>query len=115
MLEQGYLFPMSLDPSFQTSGKIHVATQKEQTRILLERQTEQTHAECRAEIQKHEFQADYDRRSVQKLNGIIQSQRSEINHALAGDEQFRRDRQLLHEQLLEQNRDVREAHVKRSQ
>ena len=42
MLEQGDLFPMSLDHSFQTSGKIHVATQKnEQIRIHLERQQEQ--------------------------------------------------------------------------
>ena len=35
-----------------------------------------------------------------------------INRALAGDEQLRRDQQLLHEQLLEQNRQLREAHVK---
>ena len=28
MLEQGDLFPMSLDHKFQTSEKIHVATQK---------------------------------------------------------------------------------------
>ena len=27
-------------------------------------------ADCRAEIQKHEFQADYDRRSIQKLNEL---------------------------------------------
>ena len=36
----------------------------------------------------------------------------EINRALAGDEQHRRDQQLLHEQLLEQNRELREAHEK---
>ena len=35
----------------------------------------------------------------------------EIEHALAGDEQLRRD-QLLQEQLSEQNRDLREAHIK---
>ena len=35
-----------------------------------------------------------------------------IDHALTGDEQFRRDQQLLHEQLSEQNRDLREAHMK---
>ena len=46
------------------------------------------------------------------MSGIIESQRSEINHAHAGDEQFRRDQLLLHEQLLEQNRELREAHVK---
>ena len=36
----------------------------EQIRILLERQKEQILRDCRAEIQKHEFQADYDRRSI---------------------------------------------------
>ena len=81
-------------------------------RILLERQKEQLLDDYRAEIQKHEFQADYDRRRMQKLNGIIESQRSEINDAHAEDEKLRRDQQLLHEQLLEQNRDLREAHMK---
>ena len=66
----------------------------------------------RAEIQKHEFQADSDRRSIQELNGIIESQRREIDHTLACDEQLRRDQLLLHEQLSEQNRDLREAHMK---
>ena len=54
----------------------------------------------------------YDKRSIQKLNEVTESERSEINRALAGDEQLRRDQQLLHEQLLEQNRELREAHVK---
>ena len=48
----------------------------------------------------------------QKLNGVIESQRGEINRALEGDEQLRRDQQLLWEQLSEQNRDLREAHMK---
>ena len=87
-------------------------SENKQIRILLERQKEHILAECRAEIQKHAFQADYDRRSIQKLNAIIESQRSESNRAHAGDEQLRRDQQLLHEQLLEQNRDLREAHRK---
>ena len=72
---------------------------------------EQILADKRAEIQKHEFQADSDGRSIQELNGIIESQRREINHTIAGDEQLRRD-QLLQEQLPEQNRDLREAHIK---
>ena len=42
-------------------------SENEQIRILLERQKEQILADCGAEIQKHEFQADYDRRSIQKL------------------------------------------------
>ena len=87
-------------------------SENEHFRILLERQKEQILADCRAEIQKHEFQADYDKGSIPKLNGVIESQRGESNRALAGDEQLRRDQQLLHEQLLEQNRDLREAHVK---
>ena len=85
-------------------------SENEQIRILLERQKEQNLDDCRAEIQKQEFQADYDRRSIQKLNGVIESQRGEINHAYAGDEQLRRDQQLPHEQLLEQNLERLEAH-----
>ena len=46
------------------------------------------------------------------MNEVIESQRGEINRSLAGDEQFGRDQQLLHEQLLEQNRDLRETHEK---
>ena len=43
-------------------------SENEQIRFLLERQKEQILADYQAEIQKHEFQADYDRRSIQKLN-----------------------------------------------
>ena len=77
-----------------------------------EQKKEQILADCRAEIQKHEFQADYDRRSIQKLNEVIESERGEIYRAHQGDEQLRRDQQLLHEQLLEQYRDLREAQEK---
>ena len=73
-------------------------SENEQIRILPERQKEQILADERAEIQKHEFQADYDRRNVQKLNEVIQSQRGEIYRARQGDEQHRRDQQLLHVQ-----------------
>ena len=78
--------------------------ENEQIRILPERQKEQILADfMRAEIRKHEFQADSVRRSIQELNGIIESQRREIDHTLACDEQLRRNQQLLHEQLSEQN------------
>ena len=40
-------------------------SENEQIRILLERQKEQILADRRAEIQKHDFQADYDRRNIQ--------------------------------------------------
>ena len=63
-------------------------SENERIWILLERQKEQILADCRAEIQKHEFQADYDTRSNQNLNRIIESQRGEINRALTRDEQL---------------------------
>ena len=88
------------------------SSESEQIRILLERQREQILADCQAEIRKHEFQADYDRRSIQKLNEMMESQKGEIYRAHQGDERLRRDQQLLHEQLLAQNRDLREAHEK---
>ena len=49
--------------------------ESEQIRTLLDRQREQILADCQAEIRKHEFQADYDRRSIQKLNETIESQK----------------------------------------
>ena len=82
-----------------------------QIRTLLDRQKEQILAECRAEIKKHEFQADYDRRGARKLSEIIESQQEELHCAQAEDLQ-RGDQQLLHEQLLQQNSELREAHHK---
>ena len=82
-----------------------------QIRTLLDRQKEQILAECQAEIKKHEFQADYDRRSVWKLGEIVECQRREIYRAQA-DEQRRQDQQLLHERLLQKNSELREAHHK---
>ena len=67
--------------------------------ILLERQKEQILAEVRTEVHKHEFQADSYTRGIQELSGIIQSQRREIDHTIASDEQLRRDQLLLQEQL----------------
>ena len=73
---------------------------------------EQILADFQAEFRKHKFQADYDRRNIQKLNEMIESQKEEICRAHQGDERLRRDHQLLHEQLLKQNWDLREAHDK---
>ena len=51
--------------------------------LFLDRQREQILAECQAEIKKHEFQADYDRRSVRKLGEIVESQQEELHCAQA--------------------------------
>ena len=78
----------------------------------MERQREQILSDCQAEFRKQEFQADYDRRSIQKLNEMIESQKEEFLRAHQEDERLRRDRQLVHEQSLKQNWDLREAHEK---
>ena len=46
------------------------------------------------------------------MNETIQSQKEEICRAHQGDERRRLDQQLLHEQLLKHNWDLREAHEK---
>ena len=86
-------------------------SENEQIRTLLDRQREQILADCQAEIRKHEFQADCDRRSRQKLSETIESQQEELHRAQA-EERRRQDHQLLHEQLLKQNWDLREAREK---
>ena len=78
-----------------------------QIRTLLDTQTERILAECQAEIKKHEFHANYDRRSIHKLSETIESQ-EELYRAQT-EELHRPDQKLLHEQLLKQNWDLREA------
>ena len=87
-------------------------SENEQIRILLERQKKQTLAEVRTEIQKHEFQAESDRRSIQELTGIIDSPRMKIDHTITRCEQFRRDQLLPQEEISEQNRDFRETCIR---
>ena len=70
-------------------------SEHEQIRTLLDRQSEQILADCQAEIRKHEFQVDYDRRSIQKLSETIESQQEELHRAQA-EERRRQDHQLLH-------------------
>ena len=55
----------------------------EQIRTLQDRQREQIFVDCEIETRKHEFQADYDRRSVQKLSETIESQQEELHRVQA--------------------------------
>ena len=66
---------------------------------------------ARRKLRRHEFQADYDRRSVRKLGEFVESQQEEL-HCAQAEELQRRDQQLLHERLLQQNSELREAHNK---
>ena len=73
-----------------------VATWKtRESGFSLKDKKEQILAEVRTEIQKYEFQAESDRRSIQELTGIIDSQRREIDSTITGYEQSRRDQLLL--------------------
>ena len=72
-------------------------------------QKEQVLAEVRTEIQKHELQAESDRRSIQELNGIVESQRMAIDRAITRCEQSMRDQLLIQEERPEQNRELRET------
>ena len=79
VIEQGDLLLISLIRLFSNVRENpRRGSESEQIRILLERQRDQILADCQAEIQKHEFQAHYDRRSIQKLNEVIESQKEEI-------------------------------------
>ena len=84
-------------------------TEHAQIRTLSDRQREQIVADCQAEIREHEFEANFDRRSIQKLHETIESQQEEFHRAQA-EEHHQQDHQLLHEQLLKQH--LREAHEK---
>ena len=107
----------SLSSMSDRTGQLVVETcqgqnfEQAQIRTLMDRQREQIFADFQAEIKKHEFQADYNRRSLQKLTETIESQQEELHRAQA-EELHRRDQQLHHEQLLKQNWDLREAHEK---
>ena len=75
-------------------------SENEQIRTLLDRQREQILADCQAEIRKHVFQADYDRRRTPKLSETIESQQEELHRAQA-EERRRQDHELLHETVIE--------------
>ena len=62
-------------------------------------------------INKHEFQAAYDRRSLLKLGEIVEFQQEEL-HCARAEEVQQRDEQLLQGQLLQQNLELREARQK---
>ena len=61
-------------------------SENKQIRTLLDRQREQILADFQAEIQKYEFQADYDRRSIQELTETIESQKE--LHCAQAEEQL---------------------------
>ena len=93
------------------------SSESEQIKIFRERQREQILGDCQTVIRKHEFQADYDRRSIQKFNEINDRVR-ENYRAHQGDERpstrsstFFTNNFFMNNYLA-QNRDLREGHQK---
>ena len=63
--------------------------------------------------EKSKFSLKSELRSIRtNFKPILESQRREIDHTIASDEQLRRDQLLLQEQVSEQNRYLRETHIK---
>ena len=73
--------------------EIEQRNQEAQIRTLIDKQKEQILAECQARINKHEFQAAYDRRSLLKFGEIVDSQQEEL-HLARTEEVQQRDQQL---------------------
>ena len=64
--------------SDRTERPVEERNQEAQIWTLLDKQKEQILAECQARINKHEFHAAYDRRSLLKLGEILESQQEEL-------------------------------------
>ena len=97
--------PLEID----RGNPVSTETQKHRLGLCSTIKKEQILAECQARICQHEFQAAYDRRSLQKLGEIVESQQEEL-HCARAEELQQRDQQLLQGQLLQQNLEIREAH-----
>ena len=92
----------------RTVRPVEQRNQEAQIKILLDKQKEQILAECQTRSNRHEFQAAY-QRSLLKLCEIVDSQQE--LHCAQAEELQRRYQQLLHGQLLQQNSELREAHL----
>ena len=81
--------------SERTGRPVEQRNQEAQIRTLLDKQKEQILAECQARINKHEFHAAYDRRSLLKLGEIVDSQQEELHRARAEEVQQRDQARII--------------------
>ena len=107
--DQGDLLLISLIHLTSVRENPRRSSENEQIRILLERQKEQILADCQAEILKHLFKADYHRKSIQKLNELIESPRGEVHRVVKETNNFD-EINYFFMIFLERNMDLREAH-----
>ena len=69
-------------------------------------------AEAKSEILRHEYRADLAENSVCELKRQIDSQAVDIGHTRTGYEHSRREQALLHEQLADRERALRDTRIR---
>ena len=83
-----------------------------QIRIIFGKSREQLLAEAKSEILRHEYRADLAENKICELKRQIDSQAVEIGHTRTWYEQSRRDQALLHEELADRERALRDTRVR---
>ena len=92
-------------------GKSNQELDNCQFRIILEREKEQLLAEAKSEILRHEYRTDHAEKKICELKRQIDSQALEMGHVRTGYEQSRREQALLHEELADRERALRDSRV----
>ena len=83
-----------------------------QIRIIFGKTREQLLADAKPEILRHEYRADLAENNICDLKRRIESQAVEIGHTRTGYEQSRREQALLHEELADRERALRDARIR---
>ena len=86
-----------------------------QIRITFGKTREQLLAEAKSEMLRHEYRADLAEENTFELKRQIDSQAVEIGHTRTGYEQSRREQALLHEELADRERALRDSRIRSSQ
>ena len=69
-------------------------------------------AEAKSEILRHEYRTDLAENNIRALNRQIESQGLEIGRTLEGHAQSRREQDLLHEELADRERALRDTRIR---
>ena len=80
-----------------------------QIRIIFGKTREQLLAEAKSVILRHEYRADLAESNICELKRQIDSQAVEIGHIRTGYEQSRREQALLHEEVVDRERALRDT------
>ena len=83
-----------------------------QIRIIFGKIREQLLAEAKSEILRHEYRADLAENNISELKRQTDSQAVEIGHTRTGYDQSRREQALLHEELADRERALRDTRIR---